>query len=446
MAEIKYDERAVSRFQAMIRKKTVSGKDGNFDKEEFSSFLPMLKEMYPTVFEKVHSQLINEYGILLKWEGKNSSLQPVVLMAHHDVVSDEGQDWLHGAFDAEIHDDYIWGRGTIDTKCLVAGVLEAMDTLISEGFTPERDIYFASSNCEEIGGDTMPKIVEYFKENGIKPWFVLDEGGAIMSNLPMGIKTPFAMVAVSEKGWANIKLTAKSKNAAHGAKASKTKSLSATEKIVKAVTALEKSPMPAVITPALEGMLGSFAPYVSSPLNKILENVGMFKPILKKVMQTNADTAAMIRSVFILSGIDAAPVNGVSPETAAAFFKIRIAPHDSFDGIMQHIKAVVGDDIEVTTESVSPAPPISDHNTKSFSYIKDTVKKVFPDVGVSPFILNAGTDSRHFASICSEIYRFGAFRLDDDLFSTVHSANERIPVKDYLKCIDFYTELIKNLD
>lgn len=445
MSEIKYNEKSVSRFQAMIRKKTVSSKDGNFDKEEFASFLPMLKELYPTVFEKVQAQLINEYGILVKWPGKDSKQKPVVLMAHYDVVSDEGQQWQYPAFEAEIHDGCVWGRGTIDTKCLIAGIFEAMEKLIDEGFEPERDIYFASSNCEEIGGDTMPKIVEYFKENEISPWFVLDEGGAIMSNLPMGIKTPFAMVAVSEKGWANIKLTATGKNAAHGAKASKTKSLSATQKILEAVAKMEKAPMPAVITPALEGMLKSFAPYVSAPLDKILKNAGMLKPALKKVMQSNADTAAMIRSVFILSGIDAVPVNGVAPETASAFYKVRIAPHDNFDSIMEHIKNTVGEDIEVTAENVSPAPPISDHETKAFCYIKGTVNKVFPDVGVSPFILNAGTDSRHFAAICPQVYRFGAFRLNDELFSTVHSANERMPIKDYMKCIEFYTELIRNL-
>lgn len=221
--------------------------------------------------------------------------------------------------------------------------------------------------------------------------------------------------------------------------------MSAPLKIVEAVTKLEKSPMPSVITPALEGMLKSFAPYVSSPLDKILKNVSLLKPAIKKVLASNADTAAMIRSVIILTGIEAAPVNGVTPETATATLKVRIAPHDNFESIMAHIRKTVGEDIEVTAENVSPAPPISDHETEAFRYIKSTINKVFPDVGVSPFILNAGTDSRHFASICPQVYRFGAFRLDDELFATVHSANERMPIKDYMKCIEFYTELIRNL-
>ena len=438
-------EKAIERFQMMLRKKTVSAKDDNFDKEEFASFLPMLKEIYPDVFMKVQAQLINEYGILVCLKGKNPNLDPVVLMAHHDVVSDEGQDWKYPAFEAEIHDECIWARGAIDTKCLIAGVFEALDRLVKDGFTPERDIYFASSNCEEVAGDTMPKIVEWFKNNNIKPWFVLDEGGAIMTSLPMGIKTPFAMVALSEKGWATVELTATAKTAAHSAKAAGSK-VSAPVKLVRALDKLDKSPTTATITPALEGMLRSFAPYIDGPVSKVLSNINIFKPVVKKVMQTNADTAAMIRSAVNLTKLEAGKENGGIPDTAKATLSIKIAPQDKLSDIILHIKKVVGNEIKVEVIKSSEPPVISDYKTESFDYIKATIKKVFPEVGVAPFILNAGTDSRHFAKICKEVYRFGAFTLDDDLFATVHSANERIPIKDYLKCIEFYTQLLVNLN
>ncbi|MBQ8503390.1 MAG: M20/M25/M40 family metallo-hydrolase [Clostridia bacterium] len=437
---------AVERFQAMVRKKTVSAKDGNFDKEEFASFLPMLKEKYPTVFGTVEARLINEFGILIRWRGKDENLNPVVLMAHHDVVSDEGQDWLHPAFEAEIHDGCIWGRGTIDTKCLFASALEAMERLIADGFTPERDIYFASSNCEEIGGDTMPKIVEWFTQNKISPWFILDEGGAIMSNLPMGIKTPFAMVAVSEKGWGSVKLTARSKTAAHGAKALPGDKVPAPTKLIRALAKLDKTPVKAELTPAVAAMLKSFAPYIDGPVKAVLNNISVFGPVVKKVLASNADTAAMISSAINLTKLEAGNEKGTVPDTATAQLNLKIAPHDTFDGVVEHIKSVVGDEIEVEVLTRSDPPAISDHNTKSFEIIKSTIKNVFPDVGVSPFILNAGTDARHFAKICKEVYRFGAFRLDDDLFATVHSANERMPVKDYIRCIEFYTELISNIN
>ncbi len=444
MSEFNYDVRAVERFVETIKIRTISSKEGNSGNEEFAKFLPTLKELYPKVFALCETKLINEFGILLHFKGQDSSLSPVVLMAHHDVVSDEGQDWKYPAFEGEIHDSCVWGRGSIDTKVLIVSFLEAMERLIEKGITPKRDIYFASSDCEEIGGDTMPKIVEYFKENGIKPAFVLDEGGAIMSSLPMGIKTPFAMVAVSEKGWANLKLTASGKTAKHSAK--QTKSVTAPDKLVAALSKLKATPMKAVITPCLEGMLSRFSPYIPAPLNVVLGNIKYFRAPVKKVMASNADTAAMISSQISLTSIEAPLENGLTPETASATLKVRIAPHDTLDGVIAHIKEVVGEDIEIEVQNASLPAPISDHNTKSFSYIEKTIKKVFPDVGVAPFILNAGTDSRHFASICKEIYRFGAFRLDDELFATVHSANERMPIKDFMKCIEFYEEFVGGME
>ena len=439
------NEKAISRFQAMIRKKTISQKDAYPYKEEFEGFYQLLEESYPAVFSVVQNLRKGQRGILLKWKGKNEKLDPVILMAHHDVVSDEGQQWKHPAFEGEIHDDCIWGRGAIDTKCLIGGIMEAFEALISEGFTPERDIYFASSDCEEVAGRTMPEIVEWFKENNISPGFILDEGGAIMSKLPMGIKTPFAMVALSEKGWAKLKITARSKSAAHGAKASASDKISAPVKLVRALDALEKNPTKAVITPALEEMLRSFAPYVDGPVGAVLKNIKIFKPAVKKFMEGNADTAAMIRSAINITKIEAGNDKGTVPEEASAILSLKIAPHDTVDGVIEHIKAVIGDEIELEEISRSDPPRISEFKTESFELVKSTVKKVFPDVGVAPFILNAGTDARHFSPICKEIYRFGAFRLDDDLFGTVHGADERMPVKDYLKCIEFYYELIKGI-
>lgn len=438
-------EQAISRFQQMIRKKTISDKGEDTYKKEFEEFYALLKEIYPSVYNTVEDLRADKPGILIRWKGRNEKLDPVIFMAHHDVVSDEGQEWKHPAFEAEIHDDCIWGRGSIDTKCLIAGVFEAWERLIDDGFTPERDIYFASSDCEEVAGNTMPEIVEWFKANNIKPHFILDEGGAIMSNLPMGIKTPFAMVALSEKGWARVKLTAKSRVAAHGAKASASDKVSAPVKLVRALDAIEKNPVPANMTPAVEEMLRSFAPHIDGPVSAVLKNIKIFKPVVKKVLESNADTAAMISSAVNIIRIEAGNDKNTVPDTASALLSLKIAPHDSVDSVVAHIRKVVGEDIELEVTKRSDPPGISEFNTDNFRLVRDTIKKVFPDVGVAPFILNAGTDARHFSPICNQIYRFGAFRLDDELFGTVHGSDERMPVKDYLKCIEFYTELIRGI-
>ncbi len=442
MVEINKDL-ALQNFQKIVRVKTVSNKDDEIYKEEFRSFLPLLKELYPETFKVVECQLINEFGILIHWKCKNSAKKPIVLMAHHDVVSDEGQNWKHPAFEAEIIDDVIWGRGTIDNKCIFTAILEAMEGLIKDGFTPERDIYFASSNNEEVAGETMPEIAKWFEANNITPEYVLDEGGAVMLELPMGVKIPYAMIGLSEKGFAKITLTAYSKSAAHSAKAVSSKK-SAPEQIIDAVNAISKNPTPSTITPALEGMLKAFAPNVDAPLKQIFNNINLLKPVVKKAMESIPDAAAMIRTQITLTSLKAFNEKGTVPDTASATYSVRLAPQDKFEDILAHIQKVVGEDIEIETERKREAPPISDFHTDGFEYIKETVKKVYPGYGVAPFILNAATDSRHFSHLCNT-YRFGAFAINNELFSSVHNEDERLPVAEFKKSIDFYVEFMKGL-
>ena len=201
-------ELALKRFQDMLRKKTIWPRDSEPDYEEFRSFLPMLKEDYPEVFKALEVNIINDYGILLRWKG-TSDKKPVVLMAHYDVVAVDESSWDHEPFGAEVVDGSIYARGTSDTKCIIAGLLEAVDYQLAHGYLPERDIYFSFTNNEETGGPTTPAIVSWFEENNIEPWFVLDEGGAIINDAPLGVKDEFAMIGVSEKGVANITLKAK---------------------------------------------------------------------------------------------------------------------------------------------------------------------------------------------------------------------------------------------
>lgn len=425
------NQKSLENFQRIIRAKTISDKDGNVDREVFDAFVPMLKEMYPAIFGVSELQMINEYGILMHWKGKDSSLQPVVLMGHYDVVSDEGQDWEHPAFEAEIHDGFVWGRGSIDNKCVFTGILEAMDRLAKDSFTPERDIYFLASNCEEVAGKTADMAAQWFKDNGIRPWFVLDEGGAIMTEVFAGITKPFAMVGVCEKGWATVKI--------------KTSKPKASEKLIEAMAKLSKSPMSSQLTPTLETMLTNFGEYADAPLNVVLKNLSLFKPVVKKFLQSNDQSAGMVRSSYTITSIDALDENGKIPETAVATIKLRIAPHDSFEAMLQNIKKVLGDTVEIEYDNVMNPPEVSDYKTQSFSYIKSVINKVFPEVAVSPFILDAYTDSRSFKHICKEIYRFGAFSLNNKQFASVHGANEKLSVEDFLKSIDFYEELIKGI-
>ncbi|MBP3538865.1 MAG: M20/M25/M40 family metallo-hydrolase, partial [Oscillospiraceae bacterium] len=168
---------AVNALAELVRCRTVSYDDRTLeDDAEFEKLIAKLPTLYPNVVKTCHMQRMEDRGLLFHWKGSKGDGKPSVLMAHYDVVPVEEENWTHPAFDAEIVDGIMWGRGTLDTKVTFNGVLSAAENLIKQGFTPENDIYFAFSGGEEINGMGAVNIVNYFKENNIELEMVVDEG------------------------------------------------------------------------------------------------------------------------------------------------------------------------------------------------------------------------------------------------------------------------------
>ena len=172
-------EGAVQRLAQLVRIPTVSNYDAEkFDETQFEGFREKLRELYPRVHAMCPPVRIAHTGMLFRWKGK-SSAAPVVLMAHYDVVPVDEAGWKHPPFCGEVFDGELWGRGTLDTKITLLGILEAAERLMSEGFVPRNDVYFSFSGDEEVSGPSAPTIVEYLKERGVRPAMVVDEGAPL---------------------------------------------------------------------------------------------------------------------------------------------------------------------------------------------------------------------------------------------------------------------------
>ena len=162
------EKRALERFQDMIRLKTVSYPDEKLeDPQAFADFQKLLAEAYPAVTKTCPREILGRRGMLYHWKGK-SSAKPSVLMAHYDVVPVNENEWQEPPFGAVVKDGELWGRGTLDTKGTLHGVMEAAEMLIGQGFVPENDVYFAFGGDEEIFGGDAPAIVEELKKRGIE--------------------------------------------------------------------------------------------------------------------------------------------------------------------------------------------------------------------------------------------------------------------------------------
>ena len=214
---VKCDEqKAISDLAAMIRCKTVSDTDETKeDFAEFEKFEALLPELFPQIYKTCELIRPSKKSLLFRWKGKDSS-RCRVLMAHYDVVSVEESLWTKPAFEGVIEDGVLWGRGTLDTKGTLNGVMQAVEQKIKEGFVPENDVYLAFSGNEETNGYGAPAIVVYFKEKGIRPVLVCDEGGAVVENVFPGVKEPCALVGIAEKGLCNIRFSVQGKKSRRG--------------------------------------------------------------------------------------------------------------------------------------------------------------------------------------------------------------------------------------
>ena len=138
-------ERFIKNLSDAIKFKTISNNDPEkVDWNEFNRFHEFLRERYPHIFSELKIKIVSRASLLIHWEGKNPTLDPIALLGHQDVVPvTDGtlDDWEHPPFEGEVADGFIWGRGALDMKNHVIGVLEAVETLLEEGFEPERDVY-----------------------------------------------------------------------------------------------------------------------------------------------------------------------------------------------------------------------------------------------------------------------------------------------------------------
>ena len=159
--------------------------------------------IYGPRYSKLEVSLVNTYGILIEWKGKDESLKPYLFMGHQDVVPvpkvTESR-WKYPPYLAKYDGRFIWGRGATDCKNVVIGVLEALETLLANDYKPERTMMAAFGFDEEISGwQGAFSIAKLLEEAKGKDSFelIIDEGG-------LGIKemygAMFVLPGVGEKG------------------------------------------------------------------------------------------------------------------------------------------------------------------------------------------------------------------------------------------------------
>ena len=426
----------------MLKIQTISHEDQTLtDFTKFQEYIELTKKLYPLVFEKCEFTQTKEYAIKLKLKG-HSSEKPTVLMAHYDVVPvTEG--WDHDPFLGEVVDGYLYGRGAIDTKCTMACALSALEKALEKGYVPKNDLYLTFGSNEEIYGDAQVKIVEEMKKEGIRPALVFDEGGGILKNAFPGVKNDVAFLGVVEKGMVNVKLSIDG----NGGHSSTPRKNGPAIRLARALVRLEEKPMRPQYTKTVKGLLDVMGRNCSFGLRLVFANMWLFKGLVKKLFTIlGADTRALLTSTFAFTVLNGGNQTNVIPNHVEANINVRIAPFDTVDDVIKHIKKVIKDDsIEISTSDINKMCPECDFKQEAYDIIKDTTIETYPETVVAPFVMLGGTDARHYNEICDCVIRFTPVKLTNEDRKGVHGLNEKIKVESLEKALEFYQRLLTKI-
>lgn len=435
---------AIAALGELVRCKTVSRYTREAeDDAEFEKLISLLPTLYPHVFEKCTMQRMDDRALLFHWKGKNDG-EPAVLMAHYDVVPvDEPETWTKPPFEAIIEDGVMWGRGTLDTKVTINGVLSSANHLIAEGFEPENDVYFAFSGGEEVNGKGAVNIVEYFREKGITPAIVVDEGGAVVENVFPGLKQPCALIGIAEKGMLDLKYEVES----NGGHASAPKPHTPVGVLAKACTRVESNPFKYHITMPVEKMFDTLGRHSTFPYRVIFANLWCFAPVLDMLAKSSGgEMNALLRTTVAFTQMSGSSATNVIPQNASMVSNIRLNPEDTMESAMSYIEGVVKDE-KVKLSRIDGMDPsrISTLDCDGWKKLSLAVSDTWRDAIVSPYLMVQCSDSRHYGAISDRVYRFSAMALSSAERSTIHGVDERIPLDTIWRAVEFYIRLIRQL-
>ena len=442
--DIQLDEMAMAeRLSASIRFKTVSHQNPQYkDLSQFQGFIDWVRRSYPLVDRTLELIMLND-SMLYRWDGADPSLAPILVTGHYDVVPvipGSEYKWHHPPYSGAIVDGIVWGRGALDDKSGVLGILEAVTYLIEQGHQPQRTVYLSFGHDEEIGGpEGAAAVAAYLQEQQVQLAWSLDEGSFVFDGLLPGVEGLVAVINVAEKGSITLDIVA----TAQGGHSSMPTQQNAVNDLARAITKLEKQPIPG----GLEGLGAELFNKVSRHMpfltRALFANQWLFGAVIEKQLSNSPTTNAMLRTTTAPTMLSGSVKTNVLPIEAVATVNFRIHPRDSMDSIEAYVSDIVASDtVTVRRRGGSNASAVSDWSASGYGAIAQSMREVYGNLIVAPGLMIAASDSRHYGKVADDAYRFNPIRLTPELLTGFHGTNERISIADYAQGVRGYIRII----
>ncbi|CAE6428432.1 unnamed protein product [Rhizoctonia solani] len=470
----------------------------------FYKFSEHLQKTFPKVHATLNRTRINTHALLYHWPGSDSSLKPILLTAHQDVVPVEPNtvsSWLHPPYSGHYDGTWIWGRGATDDKSGLVGILVTLEKLIESGFEPKRGILVGFGMDEEASGlHGAQHIAKYIEEHYGKDSVsvLVDEGGGIETIGDISVAQP----AVAEKGYLDVRVEV----ATPGGHSSVPPEHTSIGILASLLVEIESTPynpglprsspiysllqcfaahVPSVPSSFRSSILDSICPADASAhqrrrCDKALQDVESSLFDASSEWNHGNEFAArsyrsLLRTTQAVDLINGGVKANALPELASAVVNHRIRTDSSVSELKETITSKLVPLAEkfnltltsfsrtnVTTGKVGtlalsdawgtaldPAPitPTEGTDAAAYKLLSGVIRHTRGDkkTVVSPAIMSGNTDTRYYWKVTPNIFRYSHMS-DKDVYNGAHTINEATRVSGFVEMIQFFKNFILTAD
>ncbi|KAK6342359.1 hypothetical protein TWF718_007759 [Orbilia javanica] len=426
---------------------------------------------FPLLRRYLRVETVNRYGRVYTWEGSDRSLKPVLLLAHQDVVPVEQEtlnEWEYPPYSGDFRDGFIWGRGALDDKNQLVGIMESLSLLLQSGFRPARTIVVGFGFDEEIGGNQGAQhIADHLLRTYGKDSFALliDEGSSMQEVFGSNIMA----ISTAEKGFMNQRITIKTPGG-HSSVPPKHSSIGILSELI---VALESHPFEHELSddnPLYDFLTCSAAHAKDFPedmYNYIAEDDR--EALIEALVKYNPRYDVDLRSTVAVDTICGGTKVNALPEFVTAEVNHRIRRGSSISEVTNATLALASEIAEkhglkliayperkipypessITLETFNgrePSPLTSSRTDIPTAYklIAGTTRAVFGEDLVVTASLNMGnTDTFWYTGLSENIFRYAPMPV---VKKNMHGVNERVPMDGHLAMVEWFFTFLLNAD
>ncbi|GAA1285169.1 M20/M25/M40 family metallo-hydrolase [Saccharothrix xinjiangensis] len=357
-------------------------------------------------------------NVLARVPGADPDLPALLVQAHLDVVPADAGEWSVPPFAGVERDGYLWGRGAVDMKDMVAMVLSVLGAWSREGRRPRRDVVLAFvADEEDTGGYGAHWLVERHADFFAGCATAISESGGFSHRVGPHRVYP---IGTAERGTAHLRLTATGR-AGHG---SRRNDDNAVVKLIGALGRIAALEHPVRLTPPVRAFIEQVAATLDVPVDwdDVDATIARFGPAAKLVENTvrNSTTPTVLQAGYKVN---------VVPGSATAEVDVRTLPGTA-DELLASVDAVLGPDVR--REFLNHQPPVqAPVDSPAFDAMAAALRAEDPEAVVVPYCMGGGTDAKAFSKLGIDCYGFAPLFLPEgfDYRAMTHGVDERVPVE-----------------